>query len=139
MRVDAPAPIRRPLPLVPLVDVVFLLLMFFMLSSTFSKFSRVELNTASSRFQSPNVSSDAGEARKASIPGVIISISGGPRIKINGIEATLDNLAARLDEYHDKGVTAGAAVLTSSAEVQDLVTVLERARNSKLTAITVMR
>jgi hypothetical protein len=66
-------------------------------------------------------------------------VSKGPRIKINGIATTLDELVPRLNEVSEKGARLGAVVLSSSTEVQDLVTVLERARTSKLTAITVMR
>lgn len=39
---------RRPLSMTPLIDVIFLLLLFFMLSSTFSKFSELELTQAGS-------------------------------------------------------------------------------------------
>lgn len=42
----APPPRRRALSLTPLVDVIFLLLLFFMLSSTFSRFGEVELTGA---------------------------------------------------------------------------------------------
>jgi biopolymer transport protein ExbD len=140
MRIEAPARIRRPLPLVPLVDVVFLLLMFFMLSSTFTKFGTLLLAGASSSSGSAAaVSTTTGDMRKPGVPGVIISVSKGPRIKINGIATTLDELVPRLNEVSEKGARLGAVVLSSSTEVQDLVTVLERARTSKLAAITVMR
>jgi biopolymer transport protein ExbD len=135
MRIEAPARVRRPLPLVPLVDVVFLLLMFFMLSSTFSKFGNLQLAGAS---RSPATSSNP-DARASSVPGVIVSVSRGPRIKINGIEGALDDLVSRLNEAQVNGARSAAVVLTASAEVQDLVIVLERARTSKLAAITVMR
>lgn len=38
---------KSPISLTSLVDVIFLLLLFFMLSSTFSKFAEVELSVAS--------------------------------------------------------------------------------------------
>lgn len=38
---------KRKLSMTSLVDVIFLLLLFFMLSSTFSKFSEVEISAAS--------------------------------------------------------------------------------------------
>ncbi len=38
---------KRRLSLTSLIDVIFLLLLFFMLSSTFSRFAEVELSTAS--------------------------------------------------------------------------------------------
>lgn len=39
---------RKAISLTPLVDVIFLLLLFFMLSSTFSKYAEVELTAAPS-------------------------------------------------------------------------------------------
>ena len=139
MRIEAPARIRRPLPLIPLVDVVFLLLMFFMLSSTFSKFGSLLLMSGASPSTGAASPASAADARKSKIPGVIISVSKGPLIRINGIAASVGDLVAKLDELHASGARSGALVLTSSAEVQDLVTVLERARTSRLASITVMR
>ena len=83
MRIEAPARIRRPLPLIPLVDVVFLLLMFFMLSSTFSKFGSLMLASGASPSTAASPAS-AADARKSKIPGVIISVSKGPLVRING-------------------------------------------------------
>ncbi|MEL7280023.1 MAG: biopolymer transporter ExbD [Pseudomonadota bacterium] len=39
---------RRPLSMTSLIDVIFLLLLFFMLSSTFSRFAEVEIAAAAS-------------------------------------------------------------------------------------------
>ena len=46
-------PRRRPISLTPLIDVVFILLMFFMLTSTFTRWKAVDLRL-------PVASSDAG-------------------------------------------------------------------------------
>lgn len=46
-------PRRRPISLTPLIDVVFILLMFFMLTSTFTRWKAVDLRL-------PIASSDAG-------------------------------------------------------------------------------
>lgn len=45
MRNTAPF-VRRRMSMTPLIDVIFLLLLFFMLSSTFSRFSEIELSSA---------------------------------------------------------------------------------------------
>jgi biopolymer transport protein ExbD len=133
MRIETPAPVRKPLPLTPLVDVVFLLLMFFMLSSTFTKFGDLDISRRTTAV--PQAAAD----KPAEVPGVIINIAKGPAIKINGSETAVGGVAARLDEFYDKGARAGAIILSSSAEVQDLVSVLEQARASKLRAISVVR
>ena len=43
MRIEAALRRRRPLSLTSLIDVIFLLLLFFMLSSTFTRFASVEI------------------------------------------------------------------------------------------------
>ena len=47
MKIAMPPPIRKPLPLTPLVDIVFLLLIFFMLSSNFLKLGHQEVGATS--------------------------------------------------------------------------------------------
>lgn len=133
MRIETPAPVRKPLPLTPLVDVVFLLLMFFMLSSTFTKFGDLDVSRRQAKQQA------TGAEKPAEVPGVVINVAKGPLVKINGAEAAVGEIAARLDEFYGKGVRAGSIILSSSAEVQDLVSVLEQARASKLRAISVVR
>ena len=44
MRLESPGYVRRQISVTSLIDVIFLLLLFFMLSSTFSKFADVELS-----------------------------------------------------------------------------------------------
>lgn len=46
MALEAPGWRRRPVTLTPLIDVIFLLLLFFMLSSTFTRFAEVPLMNA---------------------------------------------------------------------------------------------
>lgn len=46
MALDASAPKRRSLSMTSLIDVIFLLLLFFMLSSTFSRFAEIPLTGA---------------------------------------------------------------------------------------------
>lgn len=130
MRIEAPARIRKPLPLIPLVDVVFLLLMFFMLSSTFAKFSSIELRAAAGKI------AGAGAQR---LPDVIIKVASGPRIKVNGSDVGLDDLIPKLNEAQARGAISGVIVVSLSATAQDLVTVLERTRSSKLRSVSVGR
>lgn len=67
----------------PLIDVIFLLLLFFMLSSTFSKFAEVELTA-----------SGAGASAAASEnPPIFLRMNGG-LIVINGQEVQKDSLRA---------------------------------------------
>ena len=67
-----------------LIDVIFLLLLFFMLSSTFSKFSEVELTAAGS---SPGAASDQ--------PPLFLRLA-PETISLNGKDVTLDAVAEAL-------------------------------------------
>jgi biopolymer transport protein ExbD len=132
MRIEAPARIRKPLPLIPLVDVVFLLLMFFMLSSTFAKFSSIELGGTEGKVGNASASPPR-------LPDVIIKVASGPRIKVNGSDVGLDGLVSRLNEAQARGASSGVIVVSLSATAQDLVAVLEQARRSKLRSVSVAR
>ncbi len=129
MRISEPGQIRKPIPLTPLVDIVFLLLMFFMLSSTFTKFAALDIGTAQA---------GGPVAAKPAFPGVIIVVNGADAININGKPTPLQQLAARLDELEQSGAKRAAVRTGPQATVQDLVTVLETARGSRISAITVV-
>lgn len=70
----------------PLIDVVFLLLLFFMLTSTFSNFGEIELSQASS-----------GQAPQGELSERFFVQLGDARLVLNGAPATLDELAAQLE------------------------------------------
>jgi biopolymer transport protein ExbD len=70
----------------PLIDVVFLLLLFFMLSSTFSKFGEIELSQASA----------GGVSDAAPTERVFVQL-GTTRLVLNGAPVTLDELAAQVE------------------------------------------
>lgn len=69
---------KTPISMTSLVDVIFLLLLFFMLSSTFSKFAEVELSAAS-----------GGGA--ASEPPIFVQLF-ADRVSVNGVALTLETL-----------------------------------------------
>ncbi|MBV0912471.1 biopolymer transporter ExbD [Rhodobacteraceae bacterium ASV31] len=76
-------PRRRRLSLTPLIDVIVLLLLFFMLSSTFSRFGEVDL-------------AGAGSAKAgAGAPPLFLKLS-SEAASLNGAAVTLDALAGRL-------------------------------------------
>ncbi len=67
-----------------LIDVIFLLLLFFMLSSTFSKFSEIELSSAS-----------GGAAITSDVAPLFLQLTPGS-VHLNGKGVTFDTLAATL-------------------------------------------
>ena len=75
---------RRKLSLTSLIDVIFLLLLFFMLSSTFSQFSEVDLGTAG-----------AGQGAASEARPVFVQLR-EDSLRVNAREVTLDGLAEAL-------------------------------------------
>jgi biopolymer transport protein ExbD len=75
---------RRKLSLTSLIDVIFLLLLFFMLSSTFSQFSEVELATAGQ-----------GRASSSDTRPIFVQLR-VDSLRLNAREVPLDGLAEAL-------------------------------------------
>ena len=75
-----------------LIDVIFLLLLFFMLSSTFSRFGEVELSGAS-----------AGGARSSDITTSFLQL-GESSLRVNGRDVGLAALPARFADIAPEAV-----------------------------------
>ena len=129
MHISEPLPARRRISLTPLVDVIFLLLMFFMLSSTFARFADLDVARQSTSAGESELPPAAGPA---DIRGAIVSVSADRRVRINGTETALEDIVAELDALYDRGARTAIIVADFSATVQDLVSVLERARGSRV-------
>lgn len=84
MRNQAPF-VRRPLALTPLIDVIFLLLLFFMLTSTFSTFGEIELS---------NARKGSGTAA-ADVERFFVQL-GEERLTLNGQPTTFEDIAANI-------------------------------------------
>jgi len=82
-----PAPfVKRRLSMTPLIDVIFLLLLFFMLSSTFSKFGEIQLNQAT-----PGASGQSSDAKRSFVQ------IGAERLAVNGAETDLAQVAQAIE------------------------------------------
>lgn len=79
-----------------LIDVIFLLLLFFMLSSTFSRFAEVELSAAG----------QSATAATSDTPPLFLRLA-SDTLSLNGREVTLDALPASLAP--EAAETPGAA------------------------------
>lgn len=130
------SPLRTPrkrLSMTPLVDVIFLLLMFFMLSSTFSKYSALELGRTADIAKNPQTDQPAGGVSKA----VFVTIAAGGKIQVNGTFVTLNKLVARLNFLHEAGARTIIVEPRRGANVQDLVSVVERTRTSRIKVVSI--
>ena len=135
MHISEPQRPRRQVSLTPLIDVVFLLLLFFLITSTFARFADLDVarqSTTAGEAELPPVS------RPSDIRGAIVSVSAERRVRINGTEAAPEEIAARLDALYERGARTAIIAADRNATVQDLVSVLERARGSRI-AIAIAR
>ena len=128
MRFDIPVETRKHIGLTPLIDVVFLLLLFFMLASSFDKFAEIDLNVAG-----------AGAANPSSERPVFVRVHGGGRVDVNAVATELDRLSDVLADLVVLGRKAVVVQLRSGVVTQDMVNVLERIRKSGISTIVLSR
>jgi len=114
--------------LTPLIDVVFLLLVFFMLASTFLKFSYLPLTAGGEGAAAPTLSET-----------VIVRVRAGGALDVNGEPASADDLPAQLDMWAERGAKRAVLRVVAGAETGDLVRALEAARRSRLDTLAVAR
>ena len=128
MQVDTPITPRRRMSMTPLIDVVFLLLIFFMLASTFMKYTRIDITGSS-----------PGRAVQSVQGALYLRIHEGGRIDLNAAPLELSDLIAALDRYAGN---ANARIIVRPLEkttVQDVVRVLDIVRRSKIHRLIVAR
>ncbi|MEM8793939.1 MAG: biopolymer transporter ExbD [Pseudomonadota bacterium] len=118
---------RRTLSMTSLIDVIFLLLLFFMLSSTFSKFGEIDLVTASG---------SAGATRSQEPP--IFIKRDAETLTVNGQIRTLEEAETEVAELHEKGadivILSIGETLTSQVLIETMVS-LTRAAPVRITLV----
>ena len=121
---------RRKLSMTSLIDVIFLLLLFFMLSSTFSHFAEVELGAAAS---------GAGGAAQAKPAFLRL---GADSLSLNGRDVALETLDAELPAIRtDTGLPPLLVSLRAGVTAQrltDLLVTLSRAGGGDVTVLEAM-
>lgn len=120
MLIDAPIRRGRRLSLTSLIDVIFLLLLFFMLSSTFTKFSEVEITGGRSGF-------NAASQR----PDIIINLTKDDW-RINGVHVSPDQSSAKLAELSANGAKSAVILVGDDVSSQTLVSAVESAGKTGL-------
>jgi len=107
---------------------VFLLLIFFMLASTFLKFSALPVSGARGGGQSGSLNEIA-----------LIQLRDTGGLRVNNIEIGLDGLRSHIAGLVAKGVTRAVLQPAKGSKVQDLVKVLELTRKTELKSVVVVR
>lgn len=128
MRIDLPQPRARKLSMTSLIDVIFLLLLFFMLTSTFTKFAEVEVALPGG---------SGGGASKG--PDVILTVE-DKLWRLNGGEVDPEQVVQMLEGLKEKG--AKSLLLLPKGEdtdAQDLVSAIETVQRVKGLSLIVAR
>lgn len=127
MRIEIAPVRRRPLSLTPLIDVIFLLLLFFMLSSTFTRFAQVE------------VTGDAAAAGMAAqTPDILIRLD-GEAWQVNGLGADAEAAVAEIRRLQDAGAESAVLLVRGDTTSQELVTAIERIRSETTLNLSIAR
>jgi len=115
---------RRPVGLTSLIDVIFLLLLFFMLASSFT------------RYQTLDVSS-GGEGGGAEVKPAFLRIHSSEIIDFNGVRLSKDEMPGRFASLKDGENRVIAIWSGPEANVQDVVDVMSAARQNGLNTVLV--
>lgn len=128
MRIDAGAGTRRrPISVTSLIDVIFLLLLFFMLSSTFTKFSEVEI-----------VGGRAGARAPGVAPGILLRVNRDVWT-INGMPVGAEGAVAELKRLEQAGAVSAVLLVRDDMTSQALVSAVERIRRETSLTLQVAR
>ncbi|WP_102867988.1 ExbD/TolR family protein [Pseudovibrio exalbescens] len=100
--------------LTSLIDVIFLLLMFFMLASTFSVYQRM------------NVSSGAKESSSEALAPIVVMVAGDELVVIDGADVSLDEMVSVITQADTSQARPVAVLPGPKSLLQDVITVLER-------------
>jgi biopolymer transport protein ExbD len=124
MQLDRPLRKQKPISLTPLVDVIFLLLLFFMLSSTFSTFGQVE------------VGAPAGGGGNAVAPKAILVLQEG-QIRMNGHLLPEEQLLDKARDLLERDIDSLLVLVRNETTTQQLVTVMTRLKSLPELKVTV--
>ena len=114
-------PVRtRLIPLTPLIDVVFILLVFFMLASSFSDWRALDLKIAAQ-----------GGATSSGPPALVVDLAPGGDLRLNGRTLSESELAAQieteLERTPERSVLVRPAEAVSLQQTIDLLDLLKQA------------
>ena len=118
---------RRP-SLTPMIDVVFLLLIFFMLVARFGVDKVIDINLPSALGQS---SQYEGAPR-------LIEIKSGNIVSLNGTQISLDQLSSKLSQLMPSPNALIIVRSSAEANTQDLLDVLLYLKSEKMINVSVL-
>lgn len=122
-----PLKTRTRLSLTPLIDVVFLLLLFFMLATQFEKYQSIDLVFPSSKT----------EEKQTDLKPTIIQLLANEKLIINGIlidhSLSLNQVLNSLDQKNSAGVVLKVG---ETVPTKRLTKIIEALKNHKISPVT---
>lgn len=131
-----PRKYRRSISLTPLVDVIFLLLIFFMLTSQIAPFSLISLAGIKPDRDAQQVDLPSGSELPPSGLGALVTVLNGG-VSINGQRTAHLNIDKAMIKLRQTGVSTAIISPRSTATVQDLITVLEAVKKASFATIRI--
>ena len=120
--------------LMPLVDVIFLLLTFFMLSSNLAAYSALTLGDYRREAAAPATQQPAAQA--AAQPDLVLTVTAG-QVRANGSAVPLTGFAAEAERLKAGGADSVVVFVRPSATAQDIVSVLEALKRAAFATVSV--
>jgi biopolymer transport protein ExbD len=125
---------RASFMLTPLIDVIFLLLVFFMLSSQIAPYSLLPMGGVASAREEPIAAAD--EPASQALP-VVVRIARG-QLHVGGETMAISDLRAAAERFRREGTESYLLIPTRSAEVQDIVSTLEALKAASAATVTLL-
>ncbi|MFN3959609.1 MAG: ExbD/TolR family protein [Parvularculaceae bacterium] len=111
----------------PLMDIVFIMLIFFIVTSTFVKEPGIDINRP-----------EAQTARERKLAGILVAVSSENKIWINKEEVPLDAVKVAVEKLKQENPKATAVVqVDTGAQSRYLVEVVNQIRNAGVDEIAV--
>ncbi|MDJ0932743.1 biopolymer transporter ExbD [Breoghania sp.] len=126
-RIDKRPARRRPIELTSLIDVIFLLLLFFMLASTFSHYQALPLSGGG----------ETANAATAAVRPALLRVHGEGRMDLNAQPVSADDLTARLEKLKQNEIERVAISSGGKANVRDVVSAMDAVEKIGLSSILV--
>lgn len=126
-------PRRLAFMLTPLIDVMFLLLIFFMLSSQLSPYSLLPIGrVAGERGASP-----AAPAETTAIADLSVRVAAGA-VVVGGETIAIEAFPSAIETFRAQGFDGFLVIATRAASVQDIVSALEALQAAGVARVTLM-
>ncbi|GLQ06869.1 ExbD/TolR family protein [Sneathiella chinensis] len=137
MRVRKPGRRYRFIGLTSLIDVIFLLLLFFMLTSTFVRYSEFDLTVAAPAPEDGGSGMGRAVPTEAqNAPVLSVRVRGDGWVHVNGRWMELARLSGVIAAFQEDGGEEAVLIPEGAVAVQQMVSVLEQLRQTSLKTVS---